>query len=73
MDREDLQELSRGRLEKQKRDTLQTIHDSLRPVTVSDCIDCGDPIDEERREAMPSATRCIDCQARHEIERGRKG
>lgn len=27
-----------------------------------DCIDCGDPIPEDRRKAMPSATRCIGCQ-----------
>jgi phage/conjugal plasmid C-4 type zinc finger TraR family protein len=27
------------------------------------CSDCGEPIPEERRRAMPSALRCIDCQA----------
>lgn len=30
------------------------------------CQDCGDPIDVARRMALPSATRCLDCQAAHE-------
>lgn len=28
----------------------------------ADCIDCGDPIDPARLEAMPSACRCVVCQ-----------
>lgn len=28
----------------------------------ADCIDCGDPIEKERRAAMPSAKRCVECQ-----------
>jgi phage/conjugal plasmid C-4 type zinc finger TraR family protein len=35
------------------------------------CRDCGDPIEEERRKAMPSATRCFPCQ--NIVERQRKG
>lgn len=27
------------------------------------CADCGDPIPDERRRAMPSACRCVTCQA----------
>jgi phage/conjugal plasmid C-4 type zinc finger TraR family protein len=27
------------------------------------CADCAEPIPEARRRAMPSATRCISCQA----------
>jgi phage/conjugal plasmid C-4 type zinc finger TraR family protein len=27
-----------------------------------DCEACGDPIPEDRREALPSATRCHPCQ-----------
>jgi phage/conjugal plasmid C-4 type zinc finger TraR family protein len=30
------------------------------------CQDCGDPIGAERRAALPSATRCVDCQVGHE-------
>ena len=31
------------------------------PVS-DDCDDCGDPIPTARREAKPTATRCIECQ-----------
>ncbi len=27
------------------------------------CADCGEAIPDERRRALPSAIRCIDCQA----------
>ena len=30
------------------------------------CQDCGDPIGAERRAALPSATRCVECQGGHE-------
>lgn len=31
-----------------------------------DCLDCGEEIPPERREAMPGCRRCIDCQTLHE-------
>lgn len=37
------------------------------------CISCGDEIEDERRAAMPSARRCIDCQTRIERYRARRG
>lgn len=30
------------------------------------CQDCGEDIGAERRAALPSATRCVDCQGDHE-------
>lgn len=30
------------------------------------CVDCGRPIKIARLRAIPTATRCIDCQSRHE-------
>ena len=30
------------------------------------CVDCDDPIDPRRREALPSADRCIHCQTVYE-------
>lgn len=30
------------------------------------CIDCDEVIPWQRRRAQPGATRCIDCQTRHE-------
>lgn len=35
------------------------------------CRECGDPVEEDRRKALPSATRCFPCQ--NIIERRRKG
>ncbi|MFC0036327.1 TraR/DksA C4-type zinc finger protein [Cardiobacterium valvarum] len=32
----------------------------------AECEDCGGPIPDARRRAYPSATRCTECQARHE-------
>lgn len=34
------------------------------------CQDCGLPIGAERLEALPSATRCVNCQAAWEQRRG---
>lgn len=44
-------------LEKQKRAA------GLEEMGNETCSDCGEPIPEERRRALPSATRCVDCQA----------
>lgn len=30
------------------------------------CVDCGNPIPKARLDAMPAATRCIECQVRHD-------
>lgn len=35
-------------------------------VSRVECIDCGEPIPEERRTAYPGCTRCIDCQEEYE-------
>jgi phage/conjugal plasmid C-4 type zinc finger TraR family protein len=35
---------------------------SLQQEGCDRCIDCGTPIGDERRKAMPSAQRCIWCQ-----------
>jgi phage/conjugal plasmid C-4 type zinc finger TraR family protein len=34
------------------------------------CLDCGEPIPEARRRAVPGCVRCVACQG--EQERGRK-
>ncbi|ACL05249.1 transcriptional regulator, TraR/DksA family [Desulfatibacillum aliphaticivorans] len=39
--------------------------------TLADCQDCGDPIPEARRKAVPGCTRCLDCQETYEQRRGR--
>lgn len=34
--------------------------------TYGTCVDCGQPLDEERLEARPEAARCMPCQTRAE-------
>nr|WP_227656732.1 TraR/DksA C4-type zinc finger protein [Aeromonas caviae] len=36
-----------------------------------DCIDCDDPIPQERREAIRGCERCTDCQTIHEFQAAR--
>jgi phage/conjugal plasmid C-4 type zinc finger TraR family protein len=36
------------------------------------CQDCGEPIGEERLAALPSAARCVSCQAAWEQGPGRR-
>jgi len=33
-----------------------------RGVAASECHDCGEPIPEDRRRAVPGTARCVDCQ-----------
>jgi len=37
----------------------------------AECTDCGEPINQARIMAMPQATRCVECQERHERIHGR--
>lgn len=32
----------------------------------TDCVDCGEPIGEKRKQAVPWAVRCHKCQTVHE-------
>jgi len=34
------------------------------------CIDCGEAIEEARRQAQPGCKRCVECQAFHEKRTG---
>ena len=35
----------------------------------TECIDCGEPIGEKRKQAVPWAVRCIKCQTAYEEKR----
>lgn len=39
------------------------------PNIVVDCVDCGEPIGDQRKAAMPSAIRCLACQQAKEAKR----
>lgn len=41
----------------------QTIAAGLSGAGLPNCADCGEPIPLPRRKAMPSAIRCVNCQA----------
>jgi DnaK suppressor protein len=52
-------------LEEHDERLLQAIDDALARIengTYGKCVNCGAPIPEERLEAMPWATLCIDCK-----------
>jgi RNA polymerase-binding protein DksA len=52
-------------LEENAGHVLAAIDDALKKIedgTFGLCSRCGDPIAEERLEAMPYATKCIDCK-----------
>ena len=36
------------------------------PTNATECIDCGEPIGEKRKQAVPWAVRCIKCQTAYE-------
>ena len=54
-----------------REDEAQTLHAAERRARGEHgrCEDCGRAIEPARLEFLPDATRCIDCQGRH--ERGR--
>jgi len=48
---------------------LQRLHEG----TYGECIECGTAIGFERLKAYPAATRCIDCQGKHEHQYAHPG
>ncbi len=39
---------------------------NAQPTDDTECIDCGEPIGKQRKRAMPSAVRCIQCASKRE-------
>jgi phage/conjugal plasmid C-4 type zinc finger TraR family protein len=33
---------------------------------ITECVDCSEPIPRERLQVYPAATRCVECQGKHE-------
>lgn len=42
-------------------------------ASLKECEDCGEPIPERRREAVPGVRRCIECQSELDGSRPRAG
>ncbi|MGZ2500415.1 TraR/DksA family transcriptional regulator [Rhizobium leguminosarum] len=57
---------------KERQAGIRRLQASLERDGSSDCQDCEKEIEPARREAMPSATRCIACQTRSEQRMRRK-
>lgn len=38
-----------------------------RGESAKECLECGEPIPEDRRQAMPGCRFCVDCQERLEL------
>lgn len=66
-------ELAALRAEQERDAGIKAARAPLSEAGSAVCISCGEDIDEERRAAMPSARRCIDCQTRIERYRARRG
>lgn len=43
---------------------------NARPLNV-ECVDCGEPLSTERRQAAPFAERCVGCQSKREARKKR--
>lgn len=55
-------------LEKQLRDQLTDVEHALKKIeegTYGLCDDCGQPIAENRLQALPAASLCVECKAKH--------
>ncbi|UVK45355.1 TraR/DksA C4-type zinc finger protein [Mesorhizobium sp. AR07] len=58
-------ELADRRAEEERAAGIRRVQQAIRSaieVTVSPFCDCGEPIPDARRQAVPNAIRCIDCE-----------
>lgn len=56
--------------ENQRNAQMRNIQDRLKGAGQDECENCNETISFDRRQAVPSATRCIQCQSIHERSRG---
>lgn len=65
------QELAELRVEQERDAGIARARKSLTAQGSLECVGCGEDIDQERREALPSARRCLECQTKLERSNGR--
>ncbi len=63
---EHLVEAGRARVDAECDAAIAAVRRKLAATGGDYCVDCDDPIEIDRRCALPSAVRCIDCQIMHE-------
>ncbi|RMX07433.1 TraR/DksA family transcriptional regulator [Allofranklinella schreckenbergeri] len=44
---------------------------SQRQIALRECEDCGEPIPQARRQALPGVRRCVGCQEQYEQQQRR--
>lgn len=54
------------RAEQERNSGINSVRRELNTQGESHCIDCDEEISAQRRAALPSAKRCVDCQQRSE-------
>jgi phage/conjugal plasmid C-4 type zinc finger TraR family protein len=60
-----------ARLEQYQRDAnVRSVQQKLTGAGQADCLTCGDAIPCDRRQAVPSANRCLSCQSKFEFRKG---
>lgn len=59
-------ELAERRVEEERQTMIDRARKGLADAGGDVCIDCGNKIPPARRQAMPSAKRCLGCQTRKE-------
>lgn len=64
-------ERAERRVENERDAGIRRARQALRGMGTIHCVDCEEPIERERLEALPSAERCIDCQMQAERRRRR--
>jgi phage/conjugal plasmid C-4 type zinc finger TraR family protein len=57
---------ARGLEEMARRNAIKAAIAPLHRQGSEFCVDCGDRIQDARRQALPSADRCIDCQTNYD-------
>lgn len=58
--------------QRQRAKGIEAVTAALKQTGTADCVDCDKPIPPARRQAYPSARRCIDCQTYQEQTWGRR-
>lgn len=55
-------DLANSLAERERDAGIEAASKALQGNGITHCIDCQKPIPQRRREAIPSATRCFECQ-----------
>lgn len=59
-------EMGEQRIEQERLNGVNAVRRILNSEGNTHCVDCDDEIEERRRHALPSATRCVTCQEKRE-------